>query len=760
MHVAPNREVPVTTHARSRTSRWLLLFAGWSVFGLVQSAMWTALDRTESTSMAVISVFAFYLPLSWIWALLTPVVGWLSRAVRNRYSSLFVRFLAHVPFVVLAGILHTFARRALATKLGYPPTFPFGVPLLYYADLTIASYLAAMWASRALEAQDALLDRTAKAQALEAQLTTAQMEYLQLQLRPHFLFNTLSSVAELGHEAPASAARMLRNVIVLLQSALARHGPSLVSLGEELETLSHYLAIERLRFADWLVIEEEVDDAARDALVPPFVLQPLVENSVHHGLVDRTARGRITIRAGITANRLRISVVDNGVGLSRASYGASRGIGLRNVRERLEALYGSDAELTLKELDGEGTAASVEIPMEFAPKTETDGASECDHAQVDEPKQELNAEADYPREQRWMRWARHHPVATPTLIWIGVALLRIQHSYVYMLYRNRYSAANFRGAIRYDVTAAAVWLLLTPLVFALARAVPLRRDRLVLRIAGHAASASIIAFVHLAATRILTQTFDIPLLSAPSSEVYAWSVSVYAFILVIAHIREVETWIRDREMQALRLEGELADAKIQRVMLELRPNVLLDALRHLEITIGNDPVRAEKSLADIGEFLRLTLDGMYYREIRVRDECASVRAYARVLAIATCPELTLDLQAEPDALEQGVPNGVLRAALESILDYSDNPVAVKMDLSAEKGSIIVTGTRLLPDKSRQSNPVDLAPLFAYTKQGFIRTSELDHDRVRIVIESNTISPESFSRIAIPLSTPSHAYSTV
>ena len=749
----------MTTHARSRTPRWLLLFAGWSVFGLVQSAMWTALDRTESTSMAVISVFAFYLPLSWIWALLTPVVGWWSRAVRNRTSSLFIRFWAHVPFVVLAGILHTFARRALATKLGYPPTFAFGVPLLYYADLTIASYLAAMWASRALEAQEALLDRTAKAQALEAQLTTAQMEYLQLQLRPHFLFNTLSSVAELGHEAPASASRMLRNVIVLLQSALERHGPSLVSLGEELETLSHYLAIERLRFADWLVIEEEVDDAARDALVPPFVLQPLVENSVHHGLVDRTERGRITIRAGIAANRLRISVVDNGVGLSRASYGASRGIGLRNVRERLEALYGSDAELTLKELDGEGTAASVEIPMEFAPRAETNGTASYDDHQIDEPIAAL-PETDSPREQRWMAWARKNPVATATIIWIGVALLRIQHSYVYMLYRNRFSAANFRGAIRYDVTAAALWLLLTPLVFALARAVPLRRNRLLFRIALHAASAGIIAFVHLAAARILTQTFDIPLVSMPSSEIYAWSVSVYAFILVIVHIREVEAWIRDRETQALRLESELADARIQRVMLELRPNVLLDALRNLEITIGNDPVRAEKSLADIGEFLRLTLDGMYYREIRVRDECASARAYARVLAIATCPELTLDLQADPDALERAVPNGVLRAALESILDYSDNPVAVRMDLAGEKGAIVVTATRSLLENSHQANPVDLMPLSAYMKQGLIRTSELDHDRVRIVIESDSVSPEPFSRAAIPISTPSHAYSIV
>jgi len=749
-----------TTRTRSSTSRWLLLFAGWSVFGLVHSAMLTALDNSTNTtvSMTLETVFVFYLPLAWLWALLTPAVGWWSREVRNRYASLFIRFLLHVPLVIVAAILQTFARRYLSTKLGYPPEFPFGVPLLYFADLTIASYLAAMWASRALEAQDALLDRTAKAQALEAQLTTAQMEYLQLQLRPHFLFNTLSSVAELGHEAPASAARMLRNVIVLLQSALARHGPSLVSLGEELETLSHYLAIERLRFADWLVIEEDVDDEARDALVPPFVLQPLVENSVHHGLVDRTARGRITIRAEIAANRLRISVVDNGAGLSQASYGATRGIGLRNVRERLDALYGSDAELTLKELDGEGTSASVEIPMQFAPRAETNGSTVYEDDQAAEAAPST-VEID-PRETRWMKWAQRHPVATPTIIWIGIALLRIQHSYIYMLYRNRFSAANFLSAIRYDVTAAALWLLLTPLVFALARAVPLRRDRLLFRIAMHAAAAAAIAFVHLAAARILTQTLDVPLVSMPSSEVYAWSVSVYAFILVIAHIREVEAWIHDRETQALRLESELADARIQRVMLELRPNVLLDALRNLEVTIGNDPVRAEKSLADIGEFLRLTLDGMYYREIRVRDECASVRAYARVLAIATCPELTFDLRAQPDALERGAPNGVLRAALESILDYSDNPVAVQMDVAADKESIIVTATRMLPDKSRQSDHVDLAPLSAYMKQGLIRTSELDHDRVRIVIESQPVSTEPFSRISIPVSTPSHAYSTV
>lgn len=751
----PHTETRVLTErAPWPASRWLLLFGGWSVFGIVQALMWTALSR--DSGMALVTLFTFYLPLAWIWALLTPAVGWWTRAIRARYSSFVVRLSAHLPFLLLAAVLHSLARRGLIVAAGENLTAPFGVTLLYFADVTIASYLAAVWASRALDAYGGLIDRTARAQMLEAQLATARMEYLQLQLRPHFLFNTLSSVAELGHEAPASAARMLRNVILLLESALQRHGPRLVSLGDELETLSHYLAIERLRFADWLAIEEDVEDAARDALVPPFVLQPLVENAVHHGLVDRAARGRITIRANVAADRLRIAIIDNGVGLNRASYGTTRGVGLRNVRERLEALYGSEAVLTLQELDGEGTAAALEIPMQFAqPAGEGDGTA----ARADETLQETNGpfandvENPETRAHPMVTWTRQHPMAMTAVIWTVVALLRTQHSYVYMLYRDRFSTAAFRDAVRYDVTGAALWLLLTPLVLRIARVIPLRRDRLALRIAAHATFASVIALLHLAATRALTQTFDIPLLSGASSEVYAWSVSVYAFLLVIAHLRELERWIRDRELQALRLQRELEDASFQKAMLELRPNMLIDALRNLEITIGNDPVRAEQSLADIGDFLRLTLEGMYHRELRLRDECASLRAYARVLAIATRPGLTLELQAPTSLFDRAVPNGVLRAALDSILEGTAGPAVARVDVGADDGSIEVTAFLPVTGTSHSSGALETRPLTGYVKQGLIRIAASHPNRLRIVIKSEPGRTESSTMLpSIPFST--------
>jgi len=742
-------------------SRWVLLFAGWSVFGIVQALMWTALSR--DSGMALVELATFYLPLAWIWALLTPAVGWWTHAVRARYSSPVKRLAAHVPFLLIAGVLHSYARRALIVAAGQQVDVPFGVTLLYFADVTIASYLAAVWASRALDAYAGLIDRTARAEVLEGQLATARMEYLQLQLRPHFLFNTLSSVAELGHEAPASAARMLRNVILLLESALQRHGPRLVSLGDELDTLSHYLAIERLRFADWLIIEEDVEDAARDALVPPFVLQPLVENAVHHGLVERAARGRITIRASIAADRLRIAIIDNGVGLNRASYGTTRGVGLRNVRERLETLYGSTAVLTLQELAGEGTAAALEIPMQFAQP-----AGEADRTQVlpEEIVRETNgavansAETQENQEHSWITWTRAHPMAMATVIWTVVALLRIQHSYVYMLYRDRFSAAAFRSAIRYDVTGAVLWLLLTPLVLWLARIVPLRRDRMALRIAAHAAFGFLIAVLHVAATRSLTQTLEIPLFSAPSAEVYAWSVSVYAFLLVIAHIRELEAWIRDRELQTLRLQRELEDASFQKAMLELRPNILIDALRHLEITIGNDPVRSEQSLADIGDFLRLTLEGMYQRELRLRDECASVRAYARVLAIATRPGLSLQLQASDSLFERAVPNGVLRAALDSILQGAGSPAVAHMDVNAEDSSIAVIAYLSVDGSSHPSGAMDTQPLTSYAKQGLIRVAAGHPERLRIVIKSGTIRPESLALPSLPFSPAPQSVSAV
>ena len=222
---------------------------------------------------------------------------------------------------------------------------------------------------------------------------------------------------------------------------------------------------------------------------------------------------------------------------------------------------------------------------------------------------------------------------------------------------------------------------------------------------------------------------------------------------------DLETWIRDRELQTLRLQRELEDASFQKAMLELRPNTLIDALRHLEITIGNDPVRSEESLADIGDFLRLTLEGMYQRELRLRDECASVRAYARVLAIATRPGLSLRLEAPDFLADRPVPNGVLRAALDSILEAGGAPAVAHMDVRAEDTSIAVISVLVVDGSPRQAGATDIQPLVGYARQGLIRIAG-QQDRLRIVIKPGTIRETSSGIPSLPFSPEPQSVSAV
>ncbi|MEO5589608.1 MAG: histidine kinase [Gemmatimonadaceae bacterium] len=703
-------------------SRWMLLLAGWSAFGLVQASMRIALIGESGN--ALLSLLAFDLPLAWTWAFLTPLVGRWSRLVERHATSAFPRLVAHLPFMLLAMVLHTIVRRSLIAGFGQPTTVPFGVTLLYFADITIASYIAAVWIARALESHHALLERTRRTRDLEAQLTEAQMEYLQLQLRPHFLFNTLSSVAELGHAAPHVARRTLGSVISLLESAIHEQGPGVFPLGDEIETLSHYLDIERLRFSDWLTIDEDVEDAARYALVPPFILQPLVENAVQHGLLDRNAPGRITIRARVVADRLRVQIIDNGVGLTGQSYHQKRGLGLSNVRARLEALYGDDATLELQGAPGGGTASALDMPMRFAALAdETSKPAEMHPAST-----ETEAFAEVAT-----AGIRYHPVLTAIAAWSIVGALRIYHSYTYMSYRGRFTPAAFNSAIGYDLSMAGLWLVLTPLVFFIARLIPLRRHHAILRMFAHAVAGFLIAFIHASGTQLLTTGGDAPLLSPGISEVFAWNVSVYVFLLLVAHIGEVKRWIENRDLGLARLAAEIGQAKFQKLMLELRPGVLIDALRHIEHTIESEAVAAEEQLAIVAHFLRRTLDSIDHRLPSLRDEIENCRSYLAVLAVGTETIIDLRVDAADGALDRAVPGGVLRAGLETLVTPSTGATIVGLNVEERSGSLDLrlkseAATNVISGTSIVGGNLD-----GYVERGLVRIAHRTDNTLRLVV---------------------------
>lgn len=202
--------------------------------------------------------------------------------------------------------------------------------------------------------------------ALEGQLAQARLEALRLQLQPHFLFNTLNAIAAFVGVAPDQARRMVARLGELLRQTLEDGAAAEVPLARELELLAPYLEIQRIRFGERLDVAVEVDPAARPALVPTLILQPLVENAVEHGVARRPDGAAVRLRVMRAGDRLRLEVSDDGPGPPRSGTGPD-GIGLGNTRERLERLYGDAQRLEIGAAHAAGgTLVVIEIPFRTA----------------------------------------------------------------------------------------------------------------------------------------------------------------------------------------------------------------------------------------------------------------------------------------------------------------------------------------------------------------------------------------------------------
>jgi ligand-binding sensor domain-containing protein len=191
-------------------------------------------------------------------------------------------------------------------------------------------------------------DREVRASRLESELAQAQVQILEMQLQPHFLFNTLNSIMVLIRQEPETASRMVARLSEFLRLTLDSAGAQEVPLSRELEFLDRYLHIERLRFGDRLQFTQQVDPALLDARVPNLILQPLVENAIRHGVSKRRGTAMITVSAERSNGSITIHVRDNGAGLaSRHGGKVSEGIGIRNTRQRLRHLYGDASTFAL-----------------------------------------------------------------------------------------------------------------------------------------------------------------------------------------------------------------------------------------------------------------------------------------------------------------------------------------------------------------------------------------------------------------------------
>src|SRR5688572_11933987 len=205
-------------------------------------------------------------------------------------------------------------------------------------------------------------------QEQEKLLMAARVEALASQINPHFLFNTLSSISSLIRSQPETARMLIVKLSGLLRRLL-RSQEHFVTLREELEAIDEYLDIESIRFGPRLHVEKSIDPASLEIVVPSMLLQPLVENSIKHGLSPKIGEGRITIKSVREKDHVIIDVIDNGVGVGSAHVERVQagGIGLRNVNERLKVIYGANYQLQLDSVPGQGTCARIVIPELVVP---------------------------------------------------------------------------------------------------------------------------------------------------------------------------------------------------------------------------------------------------------------------------------------------------------------------------------------------------------------------------------------------------------
>jgi two-component system, LytTR family, sensor kinase len=359
----------MATPANGRSYNWLWIAGLWLSLGILDATQNVFAMRHEGMHHSWVKMF-LALTFAWLpWALATPVAIRLGRRyplVRDP-----VQALIHLGAIIAIDLVASAWATALQVLLQpWMPDFrsdPFLVtwPLKFSAGLLPAFILYI-----AILAVTYLLDSRAKAAAqqtvtarLNEQLSSAQLNALQRQIEPHFIFNTLNSICALVRENKNEAAV---SMIVALSDFLRRVANSSIEakvrLAQEAEFLQKYLQIQQVRFAGRLKMDLQIPEQLREARIPSLILQPLVENAIKHGIAMRAQGGEVRVAASRSDGTLHLSVYNDGPLLDRDGCSVKCGIGLSNLRTRLELLYGGDFELRLDNYGITGVQVSIALP--------------------------------------------------------------------------------------------------------------------------------------------------------------------------------------------------------------------------------------------------------------------------------------------------------------------------------------------------------------------------------------------------------------
>jgi two-component system, LytTR family, sensor kinase len=288
----------------------------------------------------------------------------LGRATWWRYAPL------HLAFMAATSVAHTWM---MGVTRGW--VFPaLGLGAYDYGDMRVrywmegandaTTYAIVVMIVMGYDAMQAARARELREAELRAELARAQIKSLEQRLHPHFLFNALNTISSIMYDDPKTADRMIAGLSALLRRALRTGEAQEVPLSEELAMLGDYLDIMRARFEDKLDVALRVDDDAKQAMVPPLLLQPIVENAIHHGADPASHRVRAALHVRRRGDALEVEVRDHGRGIGGAA--PKEGVGLATTARRLSTLYGAAQRLDLEDAEGGGLRVTIALPFRTA----------------------------------------------------------------------------------------------------------------------------------------------------------------------------------------------------------------------------------------------------------------------------------------------------------------------------------------------------------------------------------------------------------
>ena len=354
---------------RRNRKLWLeaaLIFAAWTVFGLLLANQFYIASGLRARPVSWTHVLQRGLFEAYLWALATVAIFWLARRFPLERGRVPQAIAVHLVGAIVLSLVRVAVAVEMSRHVDWLVNRPFREQFWGSSSQNVLFYALLLGIAHAVLYYGRYRERERAAERLSAGLTEARLQALKMQLQPHFLFNTLHAISALIPAEAKPARRMVARLGDLLRIALEHEETQEVTLREELAFLQPYLEIEQARLEDRLTVVMAIAPETLDARVPHLLLQPLVENAIRHGIAPRVDPGRVQISAtsGADDRFLHLTVRDDGPGFGPDSRARARkGVGLSNVRSRLEQLYAGEHRFSLENDPDGGVVVRISLPF-------------------------------------------------------------------------------------------------------------------------------------------------------------------------------------------------------------------------------------------------------------------------------------------------------------------------------------------------------------------------------------------------------------